>query len=386
MKELNLDLAAGEFDMIDAQTHLFYNIETGEFDFYNDYMTIEEADTEKFEDSAWIAAPQQQDIGEYDIMVDFAETVTDPNKNDMLSIALEGSGAFRRFKDTLLRVGMENEWYAFKRKAFIEIARQWCEDNDIKYVKNEQSDKPEPTQSSEGTESEPPTMPNKKIAVTLATLQSHIHIVDDIERGFKVYNSGGVEFHEREPNVYWVRVPHKHGPKLAIVEFTRDGEDIKKHYCDCTKSYSKPPICRHVIAAVLAIQSGVVETKLSLGKTATARTTVNGGNTAKAVGSGSLEVFATPMMVALMEKAACECLADCLDEGQTSVGSLIHAEHIAASPIGTEITASATIDCVFGRKVQFTVTASDKSGEIGKGKHTRAIVDAGRFMKNVEKK
>jgi len=122
------------------------------------------------------------------------------------------------------------------------------------------------------------------------------------------------------------------------------------------------------------------------GKAATVNATVNADNTAKAVGSGSLEVFATPMMVALMERAACECLAGCLGEGETSVGSLINVEHLAASPVGMEITASAAIDSVSGRKVEFTVTASDKSGEIGKGKHIRFIVDAGRFMKKAEGK
>jgi predicted thioesterase len=122
--------------------------------------------------------------------------------------------------------------------------------------------------------------------------------------------------------------------------------------------------------------------KLTLGKTATVSTTVNDANTARAVGSGSLEVFATPMMIALMERAACECLGDCLDVGQTSVGSLVNVEHIKASQIGEEITATATIEYVLGRKIEFLVTAGDSSGVIGKGKHTRVIVDTKRFMKS----
>ena len=128
-------------------------------------------------------------------------------------------------------------------------------------------------------------------------------------------------------------------------------------------------------------RGGVAESKLSLGKTASVSTAVTENNTAKTVGSGSLDVFATPMMVALMEQAACDCLSDCLDEGQTSVGAVINVEHTAASPLGAEITATAAIEAVFGRRVEFTVTASDKSGEIGKGKHTRFIVDTERFMK-----
>ena len=103
-------------------------------------------------------------------------------------------------------------------------------------------------------------------------------------------------------------------------------------------------------------------------------------NTAKAVGSGSLDVFATPMMIALMERAACACLADTLEAEQTTVGTNISALHTAASPIGMEVTATATIESVFGRRIEFEVTATDSTGEIGKGKHTRMVVDAERFM------
>jgi len=124
--------------------------------------------------------------------------------------------------------------------------------------------------------------------------------------------------------------------------------------------------------------------RLALGKTATACTVVSENNIAKAVWSGALEVFATPMMIALMEQAACECLADGLDPGQTSVGTEINVSHTAASPIGTEIIATATIEAIFGRKVEFVVTASDSSGEIGRGKHTRFIVDTEKFMKKAE--
>ena len=92
------------------------------------------AAAEKFEDDIWIAAPSQRDIREYDIMADFTETVSDPRKNELLCVALEGRGAFRRFKDTLHRVDLADEWYTFKRKAYVEIAREWCEENGIKYL------------------------------------------------------------------------------------------------------------------------------------------------------------------------------------------------------------------------------------------------------------
>ena len=118
-------------------------------------------------------------------------------------------------------------------------------------------------------------------------------------------------------------------------------------------------------------------------KMATARVIVDESNTAKAVGSGNLEVFATPMMIALMERAVCECLAGCLEPGQTSVGIQINVAHTSASPLGVEITATATIESVSGRKIEFNVVASDGTGEIGSGKHTRMIVDENKFMSKV---
>jgi hypothetical protein len=134
MKKVDLNDAAEEFETISSDTRLFYNKSTGEFDYYCCFYGAEDEDTEKFEDDDWIAVPRQQDLNEYNIMVDFTETVTNPRKNELLSVALEGKGAFRRFKDTLYRVDLEDEWYAFKRKAFVEIAREWCEENSLRYI------------------------------------------------------------------------------------------------------------------------------------------------------------------------------------------------------------------------------------------------------------
>ena len=119
---------------------------------------------------------------------------------------------------------------------------------------------------------------------------------------------------------------------------------------------------------------------MNAGKSATATTIVTEKNTAKAVGSGNLDVFATPMMVALMEEAACNCLADTLEVGQSSVGTMIAVEHMSPSAIGATITATAVIEEVAGRKVNFSVTAHDGKTEIGKGTHTRFLIDAARFM------
>ena len=155
MKKLDLNKAAEEFETIDAETYMYYNTETGEFDFYTEFMLADlpgEIDTEKFEDDEWIAAPSQRDLNEYRIMEDFVGSVTDTRANELLFVALEGRGAFRRFKDTLRRVSLEEEWYAFKRKAYIEIAREWCEENEIEYIDNTENRESKP-QSSERTDS-----------------------------------------------------------------------------------------------------------------------------------------------------------------------------------------------------------------------------------------
>jgi len=119
---------------------------------------------------------------------------------------------------------------------------------------------------------------------------------------------------------------------------------------------------------------------ISIDKTATVRTIVTDKNTATAVGSGSLDVFATPMMIALMEQAACECIAANLETGQTSVGTQINVAHTAASPLGVVISATAKITAVDGRKISFMITAHDGVNEIGNGTHERFIIDAERFM------
>jgi len=123
-----------------------------------------------------------------------------------------------------------------------------------------------------------------------------------------------------------------------------------------------------------------------IGKTGTATTVVSDNNTAKFIASGSLDVFATPMMIALMELAACESIADSLEPTQTSVGTQINVAHLAATPLGATVTAKATILQVGGRKILFEVTAHDGVNEIGKGTHERFVVDAQRFMEKLQQR
>ena len=103
-------------------------------------------------------------------------------------------------------------------------------------------------------------------------------------------------------------------------------------------------------------------------------------DTAAEVGSGSLLVFATPCMVALMEGAACEAIAPGLEEGETSVGIELNIRHTAATPVGMEVRSEAELTAVDGKNLTFEVRAYDESGEIGSGTHKRAVVNAQRFL------
>jgi len=138
MNKLDLNKVADKFEMINSENRLFFNTETGEFDFYSDpvYYGIDD-DFARFEDDCWIAAPSQFGLGEYDIMVDFAKSITEPRANELFCLALDGKGAFRRFKDVLYRVDLADEWYAFRHKAYVKIAKEWCDDNDFEYTGDE---------------------------------------------------------------------------------------------------------------------------------------------------------------------------------------------------------------------------------------------------------
>lgn len=120
--------------------------------------------------------------------------------------------------------------------------------------------------------------------------------------------------------------------------------------------------------------------ELKPGLTGTAETVVRETNTALAMGSGSLHVFATPSMIALMEQAACNAVAACLDEESTSVGTLVNITHDAATGRGKKVTATATLTAVEGRKLVFEITAADEDKQIGKGTHERFIVNKEKFM------
>lgn len=125
--------------------------------------------------------------------------------------------------------------------------------------------------------------------------------------------------------------------------------------------------------------------KLEKGLSATATTTVTAANTALVMGSGDLEVFATPSMVALMEHAAMTAVAPALPEGSTTVGAEMNTTHIKPSGLGASVTATAILTEVDGRKLTFNVGARDAEGLIGEGVHVRYVVDRAWFMAKLSK-
>ena len=120
--------------------------------------------------------------------------------------------------------------------------------------------------------------------------------------------------------------------------------------------------------------------EIKIGMTGTVSTIAEREDTAFEVGSGSLLVYATPCMVALMEGAACEAIADALPEDKTSVGTELQIKHISATPVGLEVRAEAAVIEVDGNTVTFQVTAYDEAGKIGEGLHKRVIVTTQKFL------
>ena len=107
---------------------------------------------------------------------------------------------------------------------------------------------------------------------------------------------------------------------------------------------------------------------------------------ASAMGSGTLEVFATPAMVALMEQTAAESVESLLEEGNTTVGTMIQVNHLAATPMGMKVTCNSELVAVEGRKLTFKLEAFDEVGLIGTADHERFVVGADRFLEKVNAK
>lgn len=120
--------------------------------------------------------------------------------------------------------------------------------------------------------------------------------------------------------------------------------------------------------------------EITVGLKAEVGTLVETADTALEVGSGSLRVYATPCMAALMEGAACEALEGCLPEEKTTVGIELNLKHLAATPVGMEVRAEAEVTAVEGNIITFAITAFDEAGKVGEATHKRAIVTVQKFL------
>lgn len=114
--------------------------------------------------------------------------------------------------------------------------------------------------------------------------------------------------------------------------------------------------------------------------------TVEKENTAEVMKSGTLQVFATPAMIALMEETAWKSVADELEEGTSTVGTSLNVKHLSASPVGIKVTCNTTLVEVDGRRLVFSVEVEDEAGKIGEGIHERFIIQSEKFQKKADAK
>ncbi len=104
------------------------------------------------------------------------------------------------------------------------------------------------------------------------------------------------------------------------------------------------------------------------------------------VGSGLVDVFATPMLVALVEQTCYESVLPHLDEGQGTVGTLVNVSHLSATPIGRRVWCDSELTDVDRRRLVFTIKAYDDAGLIGEGTHERFVIDTAKFMDKLKAK
>ena len=125
---------------------------------------------------------------------------------------------------------------------------------------------------------------------------------------------------------------------------------------------------------------------VSVGMKGRAEAVVTQGNAAVTAGSGTLPVFATPWMCALMEKASWTAVAPGLEPGESTVGTRLNITHDSATPLGLKVWAESQVTAVDGRRIEFQVTAYDERGLIGQGTHERFVVADDRFLAKAQRK
>jgi len=129
-----------------------------------------------------------------------------------------------------------------------------------------------------------------------------------------------------------------------------------------------------------------LDNNLKIGITAQVGKTVSEDDTAVKFGSGGVRVFATPMMVALMENAALNAVDPHLGEDSATVGLSLNVKHLAATPVGMKVTAAAELIGIEGKKLTFKVEAYDEQEKIGEGIHERYIIKLSKFLERAAQK
>ena len=133
---INLDLIVEALEMTDNETNFFFDRKENDTvmlsPYSDDYTEVSDMIDED-EDDRFIRLPNQREINEYGMMEEFVSSVQNDNQRAALEIAISGRGAFRRFKDTVIRFGIEKKWYAFRDREYLRVAREWCEENDVEY-------------------------------------------------------------------------------------------------------------------------------------------------------------------------------------------------------------------------------------------------------------
>jgi predicted thioesterase len=132
--------------------------------------------------------------------------------------------------------------------------------------------------------------------------------------------------------------------------------------------------------------AAALKERLRSGLSGEASVVVDETNTAIALGSGSVPVFATPAMAGVVEAAAVQAVAEVINDDQTTVGVYLDLQHLAATPVGLTVRAEAKLVNVEGRRLTFRVTAYDDVEQIGIGSHQRMLVDTDRFLARTKAK
>ncbi|MBI5538861.1 MAG: thioesterase family protein [Bacteroidia bacterium] len=126
-----------------------------------------------------------------------------------------------------------------------------------------------------------------------------------------------------------------------------------------------------------------MENKLTIGIEGKIEQFVTKDDTAAKYGSGLVEVFATPAMLALMEKTCLNSVLDYLNDGFNTVGTEVNIKHIKATPVGKKVYCKSVLNIIENKKLVFSVEAFDEEGKIGEGTHTRYIIDTKKFMEKL---